>query len=214
MKKSSLEEAFLLRIVVFDKQRNVLGYLLPVGDWILSDDIKIEQIRLWRHRAMRMFLAQFESTFDKTLGYLKNLSIDQKDRIFFLIYNDKDQFVGHIGLAAVDGSKGELDNLMRGVDGGHPRLVYFSEIALLNWCFQNLEIVESEVRVISYNWLTIALHEEVGYKIVENIPLKRVSKDGLVFHETTHRKKSNVNYSCAKMGLSKELFYETNNWLG
>jgi hypothetical protein len=213
MKKNSFEEAFLLRIFVLDSERNNVGYLVPVGNWILSDELKIEQIRLWRQRTMRMFLTQFESSFDKTLGYLKNLSIEQKGRIFFLLYDDKDQFVGHMGIANVDGNKGELDNLMRGINGGHPRLVYFAEVALLNWCFNNLEISESDVRVISYNWLTLALHEEVGYKLSENIPLKKILKDGCVFHETTEREKTNVKYSCAKMVVSKQRFYEVNNWL-
>ncbi len=212
-KKSSFDAAFSARILVFDSERSVLGYLIPVGDWILADESKIEQIRLWRQETMRMFLTQFESTFDKTFGYLKNLSIGQKNRILFLIYDDKDQFVGHIGVADVDGKKGELDNLMRGIKGGHPRLVYFAEISLLNWCFQNLEIFQSDVRVLSYNWLVLALHEEVGYEVVEKIPLKKLLKDGMVFHEATKIIEANVRYHCTRMCVKKKAFYEINNWL-
>lgn len=213
MKKSSFEEAFSSRIFVSDNERNVIGCLVPVGEWILSDEAKIEQIRMWRQRTMRMFLTQFESTFEKTFGYLKNLSIAQKGRLFFLLYDDKNRFVGHVGIAGVDGTKGELDNLIRGADGGHPRLVYFAEVALLNWCFQNLDIVESDVRVLSYNWLVLSLHEEVGYKHIENIPLKKVTNDGVVFHEETTRDESNVKYTCTKMLLQKDVFYEINDWL-
>ncbi|MFN5059367.1 MAG: hypothetical protein ACK5GU_05530 [Chloroflexota bacterium] len=213
MKKSSFEEAFSSRVSVFDKERNVIGFLVPVGEWILSDEVKIEQIRLWRQRTMRMFLTQFESTFEKTFGYLKNLSIEQQGRMFFLLYDDKHRFVGHIGIAGVDGKRGELDNLVRGVDGGNPRLVYFAEVALLHWCFQNLGIVESDVRVISYNWLVLSLHEEIGYQHIENIPLKKITKDGVVFHEPTNTDEANVNYSCTKMLLNKDVFYEINDWV-
>ncbi len=213
MKKSSFEEAFAARVVVLDKEQNVIGALVPVGEWILADEAKIEQIRLWRQRTMRMFLTQFESTFEKTFGYLQNLSINQQGRIFFLLYDDKNRFVGHIGIAGVDGKNGELDNLVRGVDGGHPRLVYFAEVALLNWCFQNLGIVESDVRVLSYNWLVLSLHEEVGYKYTENIPLKKITKDDGIFHEATSTDDANVKYSCTKMLLTKDVFYEINNWL-
>lgn len=213
MKKSSFEEAFASRIFVSDKERNVIGSLVPVGEWILADEAKIELIRLWRQRTMRMFLTQFESTFEKTFGYLKNLSIGQQGRLFFLLYDDKNRFVGHIGIAGVDGEKGELDNLVRGVDGGHPRLVYFAEVALLHWCFQNLGIVESDVRVLSYNWLVLALHEEVGYKQTENIPLKKVTQEGVTFHEVTNTDESNVKYSCTKMLLTKDVFYEINDWV-
>jgi len=213
MKKSSFEEAFSSRIFVYDQERNVIGCLVPVGEWILSDEVKIELIRLWRQRTMRMFLTQFESTFEKTFGYLKNLSIGQKGRIFFLIYDDKNRFIGHIGIADVDGRKGELDNLVRGIDGGHPRLVYFAEVALLNWCFQNLGIVESDVRVLSYNWLVLSMHEEVGYKHIANIPLKKITEEGVVFHELTNIDESNVKYSCTKMLLKKDVFYKINDWL-
>jgi hypothetical protein len=213
MKKSSFEEAFSSRISVLDKEQKVIGFLVPVGEWILSDEEKIAQIQLWRQRTMRMFLTQFESTFEKTFGYLKNLSIAQEGRVFFLLYDDKHRFVGHIGIAGVDGSIGELDNLVRGVDGGHPRLVYFAEVTLLHWCFQNLGIAESDVRVISYNWLVLALHEEVGYQHVENIPLKKITKEGVVFHEPTNKDESNVKYSCTKMLLKKDVFYEINDWV-
>jgi len=213
MKKSSFEGAFSVRILISDKAHNFVGYLVPVGDWILSDESKIELIRLWRQKNMMMFLTQFESTFEKTLGYLKNLSIEQKGRIFFLLYDDSDRFVGHMGIADIDGSKCELDNLMRGLDGGHPRLIYFAEVALLNWCFKNLGVSESNVRVLSYNWLAISLHREVGYKLVENIPLKKISKDGVVSHDVTSPEDSNVKYACTKMLLMRENFFDLNNWV-
>jgi hypothetical protein len=213
MKKSSFDEAFSSRIFVSDKNQNVIGSLIPVGNWILSDEEKIEQIQLWRQRSMRMFLTQFESTFEKTLGYLKNLSIDQDNRIFFLLYDDKERFIGHIGIADVDEKQGELDNLMRGIDGGHPKLIYFAEVALLNWCFQKLGIVESDVRVLSYNWLVVSLHEEVGYKLLKNIPLKKFAKEGVTYHEAANTDESNVKYFCTKMRLKKETFYEMHDWL-
>ncbi len=213
MKKISLEDALQVRILVSDKEKNFVGYLVPVGEWILSDESKIELIRSWRQRNIRMFLTQFESTFDKTLGYLKKLSIEQNGRIFFLLYDDSDRFVGHMGIADVDGSKGELDNLMRGLDGGHPRLIYLAEVALLNWCFINLGISEIDVRVLSYNWLVLSLHEEVGYKFVENIPLMKICKDGIVFHDVTSSEDSNVEYGCIKMLLDKCNFYNLNKWI-
>ncbi|HZW14244.1 MAG TPA: hypothetical protein VFF81_13770 [Noviherbaspirillum sp.] len=213
MKKSEFEDALKLCINVTNKNNKVIGRLVPVGDWILSDIDKVELIRAWRQRAMRMFLTQFESTYERTYGYLKNLSIAQDGRIFFLLYDEEGRFVGHMGIADVDGKSGELDNLMRGLDGGDPRLVYFAEIALLDWCFKNLGINESDVRVLSYNWLVISLHEEVGYTTQENIPLKKSSKDGVTFHDLSSAEESNVKYSCTKMLLKKDNFYKVNEWL-
>jgi hypothetical protein len=129
------------------------------------------------------------------------------------MYDENNRFCGHMGIIDVDGKRGAIDNLMRGVDGGHPQLVYYSEIALLNWCFKSLDLVESDLKALSYNWLVLTLHEQVGYKIVEKIPLKRISRDGAVFHEETNARESNVGYFYAKMRITKNEFYEANDWL-
>lgn len=118
-----------------------------------------------------------------------------------------------MGIADVDGNSGELDNLMRGVEGGDPRLVYFSEIALLDWCFKNLGINQSDVRVISYNWLVISLHKEVGYSLVSNSPLKKYEKDSVIFHDVVAESDSNVKYGSTKMLLKKDVFYKNAYWL-
>jgi hypothetical protein len=162
---------------------------------------------------MRMFLTQFESTYERTLGYLKNLSIAQQGRIFFLLYDSSNRFVGHMGIANVNGKKGELDNLMRGMEGGDPTLVYFAEIALLNWCFTKLGIIESDVRLLSYNWLVISLHQEVGYVHKEKVHLKKRIEQGVTFHDEASESESNVRYSCIKMLLNKATLYQNNNWL-
>ena len=213
MKCHSFSEANIKAIPVLNMNGVKLGKLLPVGPWIADDIEKVELIRAWRQRTMRMFLTQFESTFDRTLSYLKNLSIAQEGRIFFLIYDISDRLVGHLGIADVDGNSGELDNLMRGVEGGDPRLVYFSEISLLDWCFTNLGINQSDVRVLSYNWLVLSLHEEVGYSFVSNSPLKKYEKDNVIFHDVVAESDSNVKYGSTKMLLKKDDFYKNAYWL-
>ena len=213
LKCQSFSEANIKAIPVLNMNGIKLGKLVPVGLWITDDIKKIELICAWRQRNMRMFLTQFESTFDRTLGYLKNLSIARDSCILFLIYDISDRLVGHMGIANVDGNSGELDNLMRGVDGGDPRLIYFSEIALLDWCFKTLGINQSDVRFLSYNWLVLSLHEEVGYSFVNNSPLKKYEKDSIIFHDVVAKSESNVNYGSVKMLLKKDDFYKNAYWL-
>jgi hypothetical protein len=213
LKCQSFSEANIKAIPVLNMSGIKLGKLVPVGLWIADDIEKIRLICAWRQRNMRMFLTQFESTFDRTLAYLKNLSIARDGCILFLIYDISDRLVGHIGIANVDGNSGELDNLMRGVDGGDPRLVYFSEIALLDWCFKTLGINQSEVRFLSYNWLVLSLHEEVGYSFISNSPLKKYEKDSVIFHDVVPESELNVNYSSIKMLLKKDDFYKNAYWI-
>ncbi|TNC76285.1 hypothetical protein FHI69_15210 [Janthinobacterium lividum] len=213
MKCETFQEANEKAVLVRNTNGDKIGRLVPVGNWILEDKEKIELIRAWRQRTMRMFLTQFDSTYERTYQYLKNFSIAQEGRIFFMLYDESERLVGHIGMAEVDGNSGELDNLMRGVDGGDPRLIYFSELALLDWSFKNLDIRQSDVRVVSYNWLVISLHEEVGYVLTNNFPLKKYEKDSVLFHDIVDETESNVKYGCTKMLLDKEDFYMKASWL-
>lgn len=213
MKCLDFDEANKKSIGVYDPQGVKVGKLVPVGEWILKNPEIIESICLWRQKAMRMFLTQFNSTFERTEGYLKNIAIPHEGRLFFMLHDQNDRLIGHMGISGVDGHSGELDNLMRGVNGGDPRLIYLAEIALLDWCFRNLEIMHSDVRVISYNWLVISLHEDVGYVFVENFPLKKFSKEDITFHEEVSPGDSNVSYSSTKLRLEKSNFYKKANWL-
>ena len=213
LKKSSFSEAYSSRIPVCNQENEIIGCLVPVGLWILENEEKIKLISSWRQLAMRMFLTQFESTSIRTREYLENLSIREKNRIFFLLYDIKNRFIGHMGMAGISGETGELDNLMRGLEGGDPRLIFYAEITLLDWCFNFLAMNTSHLRVLSYNWLVISLHQEVGYIVVKNIPLRKVINNGVVLHESSSIDKTNVRYSCTEMLLRKEDFYRRNNWL-
>jgi RimJ/RimL family protein N-acetyltransferase len=213
MKCHSFSLANTKSIPVHNIEKIQIGKLVPVGDWILEDKNKVELISTWRQKTMRMFLTQFESSYESTLKYLKNLAIAQESRILFLIYDATEKLIGHIGIAEVDGNRGELDNLMRGQEGGDSRLIFFAEIALLNWSFKNLGIKHSEVLVLSYNWMAISLHEEVGFTFVSNSRLKKYEKDAVIFHKAVTEEDSNVNYSITKMLLKKDLFYLKTNFL-
>jgi hypothetical protein len=213
MKCHSFSEAYNKAIPIYNMNGVNLGKLLPVGYWIIFDTEKVELIRAWRQRTMRMFLTQFESTFDRTLSYLKNLSIAQEDRIFFLIYDISDNLVGHIGIANVDGNTAELDNVIRGIKGGDPRLIYFSEITLLDWCFKKLGINQSYVRFLSNNVLSLALHKKVGYSFVSNSSLRKYKKDSVTFHDIVTESESNVKYCITKMLLKKDNFYRNVYWI-
>ncbi len=112
--KSDTLQGALANAIPILRGLDQLGQLVPVGDWILTDDELISRLALWRARAMDMFLAQFESTAAKTKVYLREYSIARDDRILFMIETEEG-FVGHIGLANIEDSTAEIDNVMRGV---------------------------------------------------------------------------------------------------
>jgi len=208
IKCTSLELAQEKSLPIYNNENMKLGVLVPVGPWILDHPDKIESICAWRQNAMKMFLAQFESTYERSINYLKNLSIAQEDRIFFLIFDDRERFIGHIGLSNIDGTQGELDNLMRGVPGGNPRIIFFSELALLSWAFNELGLEESNLRVLSINWTVIGLHESVGYSIKNRFYLMKTEQNGIISHNVISNNVGNVPYQCIEMRITKDTFFQ------
>ena len=126
MKADSFDKALSNALSIFDSKKNEIGKLVPIGNWIVTDKKKIENLSTWRQKNMKFFFSQFISSYKRTLWYIKNFSIEKNNRIFFLIYDDKNELIGHIGLADIEKNFGVLDNLIRGVDKGNPKLIFYS----------------------------------------------------------------------------------------
>lgn len=213
IKKATAPEARRAAIDVRKPGGERVGCLVPVGEWLLDDPQKIALISAWRERAKRMFLTQFDSTPERTHGYVRDALIAREDRLMFLLYDDAERFVGHLGVVNVDGTSGELDNFMRGAEGGDPRLVYLAELALLDWCFSGLGLEHSDVQVLSYNWMVTSLHEEVGFAPVQVQSLRKREEGGVVFHDVVAPAQANVSYRYTRMRLSRAAFYDRFGWL-
>jgi len=156
MKADSFDEALSNALPIFDLKKKEIGKLVPIGNWILTDKKKIENLSTWRQKNMKFFFSQFKSSNKRTLWYIKNFSIEQNNRIFFLIYTDKDKLIGHIGLAEIEKNFATMDNMVRGEEGGDPKLMYYSMIVIINWSFKILNIENLYGKIISYNWLAIS----------------------------------------------------------
>ena len=214
MKCQTFEEAWQKKLYIYNADKEKIGYFVPVGEWIENDKQKINLIRSWREKSRSMFLTHINSTFDKTLNYLKNFSIRQKGRIFFLIYDYKSKkLIGHMGMADANRKSAELDNIVRGERGGDVRLIYYAEITLLDWSFKNLKIGTINGRVLSYNSIMLSLHKKVGFLINAYKHLFAYEKDGDTFHEVVNKKKSNVTYKMIEVTLCKKGFYKKIKWL-
>jgi hypothetical protein len=213
MKVDFFDDALSNALPIFDLKKNEIGKLIPIGNWILTHKEKIEDLSKWRQKNMKFFFSQFNSSYKRTLWYIKNFSIEQNNRIFFLIYANNDKLIGHIGLAEIEKNFATMDNMVRGEEGGDPKLMYYSMIAIINWSFKILNIENLYGRIISYNWLTIFLYEEISFKIIERIPLKKIEENGEINHKDVDSSESNVRYFCTKVLLKKKDFYKNINWI-
>lgn len=208
MKREHFLEAYDRALPIRTEEGETIGKLVPVGEWAVQDAQVIQSICDWRQAFMDMFLVRFHSTPERTRNYLINLSIAAANRIFFLVYDTEDCFVGHIGMAEIAKGGGELDNVMRGIPAGHPRLMHFAQIALLSWCFSSLDMGHSTVRVLSYNVKGIESYKSVGYAFAEEHFLFKRENDGVIYHDTVVKDSANVDYRCITLRLIKAGFYK------
>lgn len=204
LKQNSLDKAWNVCIKITSDLGVAKGFLLPVGSWILGYPTIIEKISNWRKVNMKNFLVQFESTPKKSLEYLKRFSIDDKKRLFFLIFDSQKKLIGHIGLSHIDQESAELDNLVRGEKGGDLDLIFYAEKTILDFAFDQIRVKEIILRVLSYNYLALNIHNELGFKVLKSSPLlKKRNSIGDVVHEVSTCKESNVKYTCLTLGIQK-----------
>ncbi len=213
LKTATREAAAALALPLHNRTGALVGGLLPIGPWLLDDAAQIAAISAWRQRAMRMFLTQFQATPENTRRYLETMSIGEAGRLLWLILDEGGRCIGHIGLSgatAADGGRAELDNLMRGVDGGDPGLIQLAEVALLRWAFDVLGLRHIDLRAVSYNWMVMALHEEVGFQATRQAPLHKRSDNGITWHDECAAALANVRYHCTHMALDRTRFQAQN----
>lgn len=206
LKKDMFIEAVGCSLNVKDGDDNKIAKLVPIGNWALNDSELLSSFAAWRQTFMRFFLTQFTASKESTSGYLKKLSIGQSNRIFFGIYVD-DVFVGHIGLSNITHSNAELDNIIRGVSGGHADLMYYSEKTLLEWAFTKLPLKTIDAQVMSKNFMALSLHERFGFKLRERYNLKKVKNESSICYEVCDKEVATEKFFLDIIELSKEDFF-------
>ena len=213
MKTTDFRSSLDLALPILSSNGSRVGRLVPVGEWAIADRAMVEAMTAWRARWVPMFLSQFEPTAERTSEYLRNLAIAAPDRLLFLIYDADEVMIGHTGFVNVDGRYGELDNVVRGVSGGHARLVYFAAVAQLDWGFRSLGLSAAAGRVMSYNRPIIGLLKQTGFSLAEEFFLfKRQAADATV-HDIVEQGASNVDYRVLKMRIDRDRFYEKQSWV-
>lgn len=183
-----------------------IGSLHLINTQISLQKSTQESLTKWRKMFKRYFLTQFKPSIERTADWLKNTVLPSDDRLLFLICDNSGIPIGNFGVCNITQESVELDNLIRGEKGGDKDLVFFSELAILKWIYNELDIPLAVLHVFSNNYKTIALHQRVGFSITEKKPLRKITtEDGIRFsyHERTGEE---VNFKYVTMELLKKDF--------
>lgn len=188
----------------------LIGYLRPIGNMLIHDELVINSLTRWRQKFMKYFLTQFEATNQRTSSWLQNIVLEDDTRILFLIVDNTGKAIGNFGVSNITESSAELDNLIRGEKGGDSQLIFFSEISLMLWLYNTLEIKDIYLHVLSNNAKTIALHHSVGFEKYQTKYLTKRSKNDEIFYVISDNIAiDSQNLALIKMKMNREYFVKT-----
>lgn len=210
----SLESASRTKIEIKNNKGLLLGYLKPVDTLLASDSDIITKLTRWRKMFMKYFLTQFHATEERTKLWIQRVVIKDDTRLLFLILDEIEKPIGNFGVCNISSESAELDNLIRGERGGDPKLVYFSELFLMNWIYRNLNVDRIFLHVFSTNTRTISLHSSIGFNISRGYSLiKHVSNKEVRYEVGKEKDKATDELTYLEMDFFRNDFYTKYDFL-
>ena len=191
-----------------------IGELKAVDNRMAEEEEVLRLLTSWRQKFMRYFLTQFKATIARTSTWLEEIVLKEDSRILFLILDEKGRPIGNFGVCNINEKSAELDNLIRGEKGGDVRLVYFSELALINWLFCSFDLDNIYLHIFSNNRRTLSLHETVGFKTEEVYRItKKISDERVEYVVDREKGPLSDEPALVKMSISRKSFFARYNWL-
>ena len=205
-KKDNFKSSLKIRVKI-KKNNKIIGYLVPIGSWVLKKRDFYKKIFMWRKKNINFFFDKNKISLKSTLSYLTNCSINDSSRILFLIYTNNNNLIGNIGISNYKNGVCELDNLIRGVPGGDKELIFYSEKTILQWSFKFLRCKFIMGQVRSDNYIMLDMHKRIGFKIIKTNFLRffKVNKNRIIY-KFVSKNKSNILYQHLTIKLNKKNF--------
>ena len=167
--KNILEDKIHLNIEILDDKSDVIGFLNPITKATINNKDIISKLTNWRNKFKEFFFTQFKATDERTLNWIKNCIVNDNTKMLFIIYDKTGIPIGNLGFKNLKNTSTEIDNLLKGEKSMPSNIIYFAELALINWMFSILHVKEIYGYVFSDNIAPIIIHREVGFEIIEKI---------------------------------------------
>jgi hypothetical protein len=192
--------------LIRDAAGTVLGRLRRASERDADDAALLTDLTAWRNTHRRFFLTQFRATVPRTEGWLRRAVLSNPTRALFLIEDDHGTTIGHLGVQELGTDAPELDNMIRGRAGGDPQLMFWAEVAVIEWTFQDPRVKSACLHVFSNNWIPIGIHRSIGFVPGEVRKLSRlkVGEEEHLVPNSTEGEPEKFGY--LRMTLSREAF--------
>jgi RimJ/RimL family protein N-acetyltransferase len=200
IKFSNIEQAVKHSIPIVSSHGGaVVAHLIPVGEWILNRTKLLMSIAEWRNKYMRFYLTQFNADLENATGYIQSKVNSNSSSIFFMIADQEYKIIGHIGFSNIFEITAELDNVLLGDATTVKDLMKDVEEQSIDWISNFLGVERIFLKVLSYNFLAINLHQECGFTVEKVIPIKRVQYNTKLKFESCTQAETNLDFNCLIM---------------
>lgn len=185
------------------KKNDLLGYLIPVSYEDYHNYYLIKKLFDWRKKNINFFFKRENVNIKNIKNNLLKEYIRNNKKIFFLIYDEKNNLIGHIGLTRISKLSATLDNLIRGEKGGGKDFIINVEKKLINWCFYKLNLNSIYGTLLSNNYIMMEIHKKIGFKITKQRHLfeKKFGKNIILLN--SNKKVSNTNIKKTYIKISR-----------
>lgn len=185
------------------KYNSKLIKLRVINHTDLKNRTLIHKLSDWRTRDSHWFANIFKVTVKRTKKWLRDLIINNPDRILFVIEDNNGKIYGHLGFyryRARDNSC-ELDNVVRG-EKDFPGLITDCVNILIKWGFKNLGISRLYLTTFDDNLRAINLYKRCKFKKTRKIPLVKIRKNNeLQWVKIPYRERGRAKRFYARMVL-------------
>lgn len=193
-------------IPIRNGQGQVLGRLKRITVEDLADGPLISALTAWRNSNQRFFLTQFQATESRTANWLRDSVVPDRSRALYLIQDNANVNVGHLGVLHLDSDIPELDNMIRGTSAGDPKIMYWAEIALVHSILLLGRASNVCLHVLSNNWIPIGIHQHIGFEIAEQLSVSKKSLDGEIHYLLDSDEGESQKFRCLRMVLGRSGF--------
>ena len=176
------EESKSIQYPIYDNKMVKIGYFVPLTQSLAINDEVATKVTQWRTENADKFQTVFHSTTERTKKWLSESVLDDKTRLFFLVYSKDNELIGHFGLKDISESSATSDNLMIGdINYRGPNGFYYL-IANIKFGFEYLKLDTITATVLESNKVALWMGKRLGFEIVKKVPLvKKYSDSGDLF---------------------------------
>lgn len=184
------KEVLNIAVTLFDGTK--IGELTPITKNSLVEHNILKSLTAWRKEYGKYFFTEFEASETRTKEWLKGTVLKNPSQMLFLISSDE-VLIGQYGFKNLSEKTVLMDNLIRGISGGHPKLIERSMMSLISWLFTNLDIENVSGSVLSDNPFAMIVNRAVGFEYTSDnkdvLPDGRYSREIILTREGWESKK-------------------------